>query len=208
MADHHKTWMILYLISALAVEAGYLFLPGRILIWTSIKVAVFISLFLYVSADTVPKSRIFSSFGAIALCFYAVADISISCHLIVGGILYAVGHLFLLWGILRKSRMHISSLLIWILFSVLLSVMIPIFFHSQGIFSTGIILYGIILLSVLIGSFDFSERLRVGTIAFFLSDLFLAFQLLMHFRFLQISGIILFYLSLLIISESVRIGEI
>lgn len=202
-------WSTAYLASAFAVEAGYLFLPGRVLIWSLLKAAAFLFLFLRLFSGREQPGRPRLSLSLAAMLLYAAADLLISVNLVAGGALYAFGHLVLIRAMRLKRPLAKAGLVLWVSGALLICILVPVLFRSRFLLGCGIALYGIILIGVPVFAVPFSRFLRSGTLLFLLSDLFLAVQLIFpRLRGFQIAGIILFYLSLLLISESVRRREI
>ncbi len=200
---------LLYGLSCCLVEGGYLFFPGKPLLWTLVKLFafVFLSLRLF-CCRTLPDVPLVG-FGAAAVLLYACADLLISWNLIAGGIVYAAGHACLMAAAARKKRIRPVGFLIWVLVSVPAAILVFCLFSFSPLFGAGIAVYGFLLLGVSVFAFHISTRIRLGTILFLLSDTALAVHLRFPaYRTAQILGIILFYLSLFLIEESVRCREI
>ena len=203
---NHFSVLLLYGLSCCLVEAGYLFYPGKPLLWTLLKLSafVFLSLRLFGCRPAPPAGP-----GIAAVLLYECADLLISWNLIAGGIMYAAGHICLFAASSQRTRIRPIGFLIWILVSVPTAVLLFCWFRFSPLLGAGIAVYSSLLLGATVFAFQVSPRIRFGTILFLLSDAALAVHFLHPvYRAAQVLGIILFYLSLLLIEESARCREI
>lgn len=123
--------------------------------------------------------------------------------------MYAAGHICLFAASSQRARIRPIGFLIWILVSVPTAVLLFCWFRFSPLLGAGIAVYSFLLLGAMVFAFQVSPRIRFGTILFLLSDAALAVHFLHPaYRAAQVLGIILFYLSLLLIEESARCREI